>query len=55
MLCLVLAALAQPSPANWKITGHYRYFGPTGRATREQVSKIFIHSLTPLREGIVVP
>jgi hypothetical protein len=44
MLCLALAALAQPSAANWKITGHYRYFGPADRATRAQVSKIFIHS-----------
>lgn len=29
---------------DWKITGHYRYFGPAGRATQAQTSKIFIHS-----------
>jgi hypothetical protein len=29
---------------DWKITGHYRYFGPAGHATRAQTSKIFIHS-----------
>jgi uncharacterized protein YijF (DUF1287 family) len=29
---------------DWKIAGHYRYFGPAGRAAQAQVSKIFIHS-----------
>jgi len=29
---------------DWKITGHYRYFGPAGRAAREQKSHSFIHS-----------
>ena len=29
---------------DWKITGHYRYFGPAGRATPAQTGKIFIHS-----------
>jgi hypothetical protein len=28
MLCVAPRCLAQPSAANWKITGHYRYFGP---------------------------
>jgi uncharacterized protein len=29
---------------DWKITGHYRYFGPADGAARAQTSKIFIHS-----------
>ena len=29
---------------DWKITGHYRYFGPAGRAARAQTGKMFIHS-----------
>ncbi|HSK42373.1 MAG TPA: DUF1287 domain-containing protein [Candidatus Binatia bacterium] len=29
---------------DWKITGHYRYFGPAGRGNRAQTRKIFIHS-----------
>ena len=29
---------------DWKITGHYRYFGPAGRAARAQKSQSFIHS-----------
>lgn len=29
---------------DWKITGHYRYFGPAGRATHAQASSAFIHS-----------
>lgn len=61
MLCVTLAALAQPSPCQtpgfsapgpkmedvlfaWKITGHYRYFGPAGHATQAQTSKVSIRS-----------
>ncbi|HEY2171285.1 MAG TPA: DUF1287 domain-containing protein [Candidatus Angelobacter sp.] len=29
---------------DWKITGHYRYFGPASRAVQAQTSSIFIHS-----------
>jgi len=29
---------------DWKITGHYRYFGPAGRAARAQKSQSSIHS-----------
>src|SRR5947209_6430520 len=29
---------------DWKITGHYRYFGPAGRAARAQTNKIVVHS-----------
>jgi len=29
---------------DWKITGHYRYFGPAGRAARAQKNRSFIHS-----------
>jgi uncharacterized protein len=29
---------------DWKITGHYRYFGPAGRTARAPASKSFIHS-----------
>ena len=29
---------------DWKITGHYRYFGPAGRAARAQTSKVSIPS-----------
>jgi len=29
---------------DWKLTGHYRYFGPAGRAARAQKSQSFIHS-----------
>jgi hypothetical protein len=30
---------------DWKITGHYRYFGPASRAALAPMSKISIHSL----------
>ena len=29
---------------DWKITGHYRYFGPAGRAAQAPISRPFIHS-----------
>jgi hypothetical protein len=29
---------------DWKIIGHYRYFGPAGRAGRVQMSKVSIRS-----------
>src|SRR6476661_4539327 len=29
---------------NWKITGHYRYFGPAGRAAQAPIPRAFIHS-----------
>lgn len=29
---------------DWKITGHYRYFGPAGRAAQALLPKTFIHS-----------
>jgi hypothetical protein len=29
---------------DWKITGHYRYFGPAGGSARAQMSKVSIHS-----------
>lgn len=29
---------------DWKITGHYRYFGPASRAARPQMSKVSIRS-----------
>jgi uncharacterized protein len=29
---------------DWKITGHYRYFGRAGRATQAQTNKIVVHS-----------
>jgi uncharacterized protein len=29
---------------DWKITGHYRYFGPAGRAAQAPIPRAFIHS-----------
>jgi uncharacterized protein YijF (DUF1287 family) len=29
---------------DWKITGHYRYFGPAGRAAQAPIPRPFIHS-----------
>jgi uncharacterized protein YijF (DUF1287 family) len=29
---------------DWKITGHYRYFGPVGRAAQAPIPRAFIHS-----------
>jgi uncharacterized protein YijF (DUF1287 family) len=29
---------------DWKITGHYRYFGPAGRAAQAPIPRTFIHS-----------
>jgi len=29
---------------DWKITGHYRYFGPAGRAVQAPMSKILTRS-----------